>query len=112
MERAVREYLADLPSPQKEICRKVRKIILDALPGTTEEFKLGVPWYDGRFYIASLKDHVNIGFCIDGLSQKELGEFEGKGKLMRHIKIHALPEIDSDKLAKLIKLVHRKARKS
>ena len=112
MEHAVREYLANLPSPQREICRKLRKIILEALPGTKEEFKLGVPWYDGRFYIVGLKDHVNIGFCIDGLNQKELSEFEGKGKIMRHIKIHALPEIDSDKLVKLIKLVHRKAGKS
>jgi hypothetical protein len=112
VERAVREYLADLPSPQKEICRKVRKIILDALPGTAEEFKLGVPWYDGRFYIVGLKDHVNVGFCIDGLTRKELAEFEGKGRLMRHIKIHALREIDHDKLVKLVKLVHRKTGKS
>jgi len=112
MDRAVREYLANLPSPQKQICRKLRKIILEALPGASEEFKLGVPWYDDRFYIVGLKDHVNIGFCIDGLNQKELAEFEGKGKLMRHIKIHALREIDGDKLVKLVKLVHRKVGKS
>lgn len=112
MEPAVREYLAKLPSPQKEICRKVRKIILDALPGASEEFKLGVPWYDEKFYIVGLKDHVNIGFCIDGLSPKELTRFEGKGKLMRHIKIRTLHEIDSDKLTTLVKLVHRKAGKT
>jgi hypothetical protein len=112
MEAAVRDYLNSLPSPQKEICRKVRKIILEVLPGTREEFRLGVPWYDGRFYLVGLKDHVNVGFCIGGLSRNELKAFEGRGKLMRHIKIRTLKEIDEEKLVMLVKLVHRKTGKS
>ncbi len=111
MDKTVQTYIKGLPSPQKEICKRVRKIIVDTLPGITEEFKMGVPWYEGKFYIVGLKDHVNVGFCIDGLSKDELSLFEGKGKLMRHIKIKTKDDLDEKQLIKLLKLVNKKAGK-
>lgn len=105
MNNKVKEYLEKLPSPQKEICEKVRKIILKTFPDTEESFKNGVPWYEDRFYIVGLKDHVNIGFCIDGLSKDELSLFEGQGKFMRHIKIHSLADIDEKEIVKRLKVV-------
>jgi hypothetical protein len=105
MHNKVKEYLKKLPSPQKEICEKVRKIILKTFPGTEESFKNGVPWYEDRFYIVGLKDHVNIGFCINGLSKEELNLFEGQGKFMRHIKIHSLADIDEKEIVKRLKVV-------
>ena len=32
-------YIGRQPSPQKEICRELRKIILDTIPGAKEEMK-------------------------------------------------------------------------
>jgi len=105
MNKEIEKYLDNLPSPQKEICQKVRKIIIKACPSLEESMKNGVPSYENKYYIVGLKDHVNIGFSIEGLSDEELSLFEGKGKLMRHIKIYTLDEIDEKKIVKLLKVV-------
>lgn len=105
MDEKVKTYLDQLPSPQREICNKVRDIIINTFPDIEETFKNGVPWYEGRFYIVGLKDHVNIGFSVQGLSLDEMNLFEGKGKFMRHIKIHSLDEVNEGKIASLLKVV-------
>ena len=105
MNKEIKKYLDKLPSPQKEICEKVRKIIIKACPDLEELMKNGVPSYENKYYIVGLKDHVNIGFSIEGLSSEELSLFEGKGKLMRHIKIYSLDEIDEKRIVKLLKIV-------
>jgi hypothetical protein len=109
MVKEVTEYINKQKSPQKEIIKKLRKIILNTFPKIKEEMKMGVPWY-GKYYLVGLKDHVNIGFCISGLSKKEQDLFEGKGKLMRHIKIFSLREIDEKRMIKLLKLVEKKGK--
>ena len=105
MHEKVKVYLDKLPSPQKEICKKVRKIIIDTFPEIEESFKNGVPWYEDKFYIVGLKDHVNIGFSLEGLSNEEIKLFEGNGKSMRHIKLFSLKDINKDKIVKLLKVV-------
>jgi len=105
MDENVKSYLEKLPSPQKEICNRIRKIILKTCPELQESFKNGVPWYECKYYIVGLKDHVNIGFSVKGLSQKELGLFEGKGKFMRHIKIYSLDDINENEIVKRLKLI-------
>ena len=102
----VDQYIKKQKSPQKEICKKLRKIILKTYPKINEEFKMGVPWYD-KYYIVALKDHVNMGFCIDGLSKKDLALLEGKGKTMRHIKFYTVKDIDEKKIVKLLKIVKK-----
>ena len=105
MDRKVEDYIEKQKSPQKEICQKLRKIILKTFPDIKEEMKMGVPWYEGKYYIVALKDHVNIGFSLKGLSKKEQDLFEGSGKTMKHIKIYSLKEIDDEKIIKLLKVV-------
>ena len=105
MHEKVKTYLENLPSPQKEICKKVRKIILDTFPNLEESFKNGVPWYECKYYIVGLKDHVNIGFSVEGLTEEEMKLFQGKGKYMRHIKIYTVNDIDKKKIVKLLKVV-------
>ena len=105
MDDKVKNYLENLPSVQKEICKKVRNIILHTFPNIVESFKNGVPWYECRYYIVGFKDHVNIGFSVEGLTEDEMNLFEGKGKYMRHIKIHSVDEIDEKKIVKLLKLI-------
>ena len=72
--------------------------------------KWGVPVFiDGKFYIGSFKNSVNLGVSINGLNDREVALFEGSGKTMRHIKIKSLQDINEEKLVKLIKLVNEKS---
>jgi len=105
MDKKVKNYLDSLPSPQKEICIKVRQIIVKSCPDLDESLKNGVPSYEDKYYIVGLKNHVNIGFAIAGLTSEELKLFEGYGKIMRHIKLYSLDDIDENTIKKLLKVV-------
>ena len=105
MSREVDSYIERQKSPQKEICQRLRNIILKTFPNIVEEMKLGVPWYEGKYYIVALKNYVNLGFSVKGLSSKEIGLFEGGGKTMKHIKIRSLEELDEEKIVELLKVV-------
>ena len=112
MDAKVDEYIKKQKSPQKEICQKLREIILKTFPEINEKMIVGVPCYGhtkenpcGKYYIAALKDHVNLGFSLRGLSKKEQELFEGTGKTMKHVKVYSLKEIDEKKIVGLMKLV-------
>jgi len=105
MDKKVENYIEKQKLPQQEICQNLRKIILKTFPSIKEEMKLGVPWYEEKYYIVALKDHVNLGFSLKGLSKEETELFEGGGKTMKHIKITSLNEIDETKIVKLLKVV-------
>jgi hypothetical protein len=107
MNKEVNDYINKQKSPQKEICQKVRKVIIKTFPGIRERMWVGVPWYGKRYYVVALKGHVNIGFAIKGLSKKEQNLFEGKGKTMRHIKIYSLEDVDEKKITKLLKVAKK-----
>jgi hypothetical protein len=110
MKKEVKNYINKQKSPQKEILEKVRKIILKTLPDCNEEMKWGAAAFaGGKFYIVGLKDSVNVGFSINGLSKEEASLFTGSGKTMRSIKIQEFKDIDEKKLIKLIRLVDKKA---
>lgn len=108
MSREVDGYVEKQKSPQKEICQKLRRIILRTFPNMKEEMKLGVPWYEEKYYIVALGDHVNLGFSLKGLSKKEMELLEGGGKTMKHIKIHSVKEIDEKKIVELLRMVKKK----
>lgn len=108
MNKEVNQYIKKQKSPQKEICKKLRTVILKTFPKIKEQFKLGVAWY-GKYYIVGLKNSVNLGFSVKGLLKKDKDNFTGAGKLMRHLKFKELKEIDEKKIVKLLKLVDRKA---
>ena len=107
MSKEVNDYIEKQKSPQREICQRLRRIILKTFPNIKEEMKLGVPWYEGKYYIVALKDHVNLGFSLKGLSSKEVGLFEGGGKTMKHVKIRSLNEINEKKIVELLKVIKR-----
>ena len=109
MDKKVDEYIKKQKSPQKQICKTLREIISKTLPGVKEEMKWGVPAYDnGRYYFVALKDHVNLGFSLKGLSKEEEELLEGTGKTMKHLKINSIEEIDKKMIIKLLKLVESK----
>ena len=105
MNKGVNDYIEKQKSPQKEICQGLRKIILRTFPDIKEEMKLGVPWYEDKYYLVSLKDHVNLGFSLKGLSDDEIRLFKGGGKTMKHIEIQSLDEIDEEKIVELLRII-------
>lgn len=108
--KEVTEYIEKQKKVQKEICKKLRKLIFKTFPKIQERMAWGVPTYDhGRYYIAGVKHGVNLGFAIKGLSKTEIKEFEGAGKTMRHLKFKEPSEIDEKEIVKLLKLVKKKA---
>jgi hypothetical protein len=104
----VEKYIENQQSPQKEIVQRLRDIILKTLPDVKEEFKMGVPWYEGKFYVVALRDHVNLGFSVKGLLEQDKALFEGKGKMMRHVKFYSLEDVDEARVVKLLRLVAEK----
>lgn len=60
----VEAYIKRQKSPQKEIIKKVRKILLKTFPGIKETMYGGVPCYEGKYYLAALKKQVNLGFQL------------------------------------------------
>jgi hypothetical protein len=103
-------YIQKQKSPQREICQALRQIILQQFPEIREEMKLGVPYYQDRYYIVALKDHVNLGFSIKDLSPEEVKLFQGGGKTTKHIKVRSLAEIDEARIVRLLKLVNERSK--
>lgn len=106
MDKKVTEYIDRQKSPQKEICQKLRKIILKTFPDISEKMKWGVPSYaNGQYYFVSLKVRVNLGFAIKGLVKEEAALFEGSGKTVKHLEFSSIDDIDEKQIIKLLKLV-------
>lgn len=83
LSNGVDDYIEKQKSPEREICQRLRDILLKTFPDIQEEYKLGVPWYEGKYYIVALKNYVNLGFSLKGLSGEEVKLFEGGGKTMK-----------------------------
>lgn len=110
MNNDIKKYIDRQPGPQAALIKKIRRIFLTTLPQADEKMAWGVITFAGKkFYLAALKDHVNIGFAVTGLSKDEIKLFSGSGKTMKHIEVLNPAGIDEKKLIKLIKLVNKKA---
>ena len=106
MDEAVTKYIEKQPSPQKELLRKLRQIILQEFPDIREEMKWGAPVYDGgKCYLVGLKDHVNIGFSLKDLPPDEIARLDGSGKTMKHIALRSVDDIDQARIIHLLRLV-------
>ncbi|MBN1923208.1 MAG: DUF1801 domain-containing protein [Nanoarchaeota archaeon] len=110
METNIKEYLDKQKPENKRIILKLRKILLNSIPGIKEFMGFGVMCYENLYYFAGLKNQVNMGFSIIGLSPEEVKLFEGTGKTMRHLKFKTLESVNEKELVKLIKLVKKKAK--
>jgi hypothetical protein len=109
MSNQIDDYINRQGSPQKEICQRLRRLILKTIPEAKEKMMWGVPAFaGGRFYIVALKDHVNLGFAIKGLAKENMTLFDGGGKTMKHIEVDKAENIDEKRIIKLLKLVAQK----
>ena len=110
MSNNVDEYITNQASPQKDICQALRELIFKTFPGIKEEMKWGVPTYTGgNYYIVALKDHVNLGFTIKGLTKEDFSLFDGGGNTMKHVRVDKV-DIDEDRIIGLLKLIDKRVR--
>ena len=78
--KEIQEYLARQPAPQRKALRKLRKIILAALPGATERISYKIPAFerDGRVLLsmAGFKSHCSLfgGYATAQIAKDEPGE--------------------------------------
>jgi hypothetical protein len=104
-------YINKQVSPHKEICQALRALINKTFPGIKEEMKWGVPAFaDGKYYIVALKDHVNLGFTLKGLTKEDEKLFDGAGKTMKHIEVATPDGIDEKRIVELLIMVEQRAR--
>ena len=96
----VTEYIASLPSPQKEICQSLRELILENFPQMREEFKWNYPAYyyhAKRICLTSgFKDHVTVELFYGAHLQDAQKRIVGVGKNTRYIKLKSLKEFDTN----------------
>ena len=110
-EKKVDDYIEKQKSPQKEICKRLRKIIFKTFPDIKEEMKWGVPAFDnGNYYIVALKDHVNLGFSKKELTKEEVKLFDGNANTMVHLEIKTLKDINERRIVELLKIVKEKGK--
>jgi hypothetical protein len=111
MSNKIDDYINKQVSPQKETCAALRALILKTFPGAKEEMKWGVPAFaDGNYYIVVLKDHVNLGFTLKGLTKGDEKLFDGGGKTMKHIEVASPDTLDEKRIITLLKLIAQRAK--
>jgi hypothetical protein len=98
----VEEYIEKQKSPQKEICRTVRRIILETIPGVHEQMKMDAVWYEDKVYVVALRDRVTIGFSLAGLSKEQQTQLNNGEQMLKHITILSLQEIDETRIKELL----------
>lgn len=110
MDAITGQFLGKQGEEQRKIIEKLRKLISANFPGLKEEGMAEGLWYGGKFYITSFSDHVNLGVGVEGLSENEIKNFEGKGKTMRHLKFYPEKGLNEIKLLELMELVFEKSK--
>jgi hypothetical protein len=102
----VTEYIASLPSPQKEICQSLRELILENFPHMREKFKWNYPayYYNGKriCITGGFKEHANLELFYGAHLQDAQGRIVGVGKNTRHMKLKSLQEIDTNYFVDLL----------
>lgn len=100
------EYIAALPSPQKEICQSLRDMILSRFPQMTEEFKWNFPayYYVGKriCLVSAFKQHVTLELFYGAQLRDMQGRVVGAGKNTRHIKLRSFEDVDSNYFVDLL----------
>lgn len=113
---AVDKFLLGLSAEQFPVCEKLRKLVLDNMPGTIELMAHGAPGYstttssfDRIAYIQPHSQWVNLGFFFGVDIPDPENILEGTGERMRHVKIKNIKDAGNPAIKQLIKEAWKKA---
>ena len=108
------EILEQFDSDVQDLAKAAKKLISEVYPAVVE-----VPWVRQRIigygvgpkkmsehfcYIALFKNRINLGFYYGAELPDPEGLLEGTGKLLRHVKISSLEQLESPALRSLVKV--------
>jgi hypothetical protein len=106
------DVLRDVEEPLRAIALRLRELILDVDPDTTEQPRPGdnalsygvgpQKMKEGYAYIAPQRGYVNLGFYQGASLPDPAGLLEGTGKSLRHVKIRSLEDAGRPELRQLI----------
>jgi hypothetical protein len=110
------EIVSTYDPPIQQISWRIREIIREVMPDVVEVvwkqqriagFGVGPRKMTEHFcYISPHKKHVNLGFYYGTLLPDTASLMEGTGKLLRHIKIRKLDELENPAIRKLVEAAH------
>ncbi len=106
MDGKKRKYLEKQNANNRRIIDVLRDLILTNFPKIKETCMAEGLWYEGKFYIAAFRDHVNLGVGVVGLRKEEKQLFQGTGRTMRHLKFFSVEDIKRTKLLTLLNMVY------
>lgn len=116
IQKNISKYLDSLSIEHKEICNRLRSLIITCMPGATEMIVHGAIAYATSLssvhrivYIAPQKKWVNLGFFFGADIADPSGLLEGDGKRMRHIKLCNEDEVNNPAIACILKTAWMKA---
>jgi hypothetical protein len=102
----VDKYISELTPPLDRISEELRGIVHETAPDIVEHFLFSQPWffyYGPMCYIRVRKGYVYFGFKT-GVALKDPHDLlEGKGKMMRHVKMNTLAGIPRKQIITWIK---------
>jgi hypothetical protein len=109
MHEQVTNYIESAPTAQKEIMETLRELIHKNVDQVTEEFKWSRPVFKkvkDFAYLQANKNHVNLGFYSHFEQLPDPNNLlQGSGKMMRHIKIKSVAELDKPLLQEWLSIV-------
>ena len=101
------DYLEDQSTRNQEIIRALRKLVKRVEPGLREAVKWGNGCWIGNngpvAYVHSETAAVQFGFFYGSSLQDPKGLLEGKGRYVRHTKVHDSSDIDRRAFAALLR---------
>ena len=111
MSPTVEQFLSTYPQDVQELALKTRELVKAIVPDVRERvyeayktigYGSGTKM-DAMFcYIAPLKDRINLGFYRGVVLKDADGLLEGSGKLLRHVKVRSMAELEKPALRQLI----------
>ena len=99
-------YISRMKPELQEIANELRRIVHEADSDVFEQILFNQPWFlkNGRLcYIRAIKDYVALGFQAGRFLTDPSGILEGKGRAMRHLKVHSLKIIDEKQIKAWVK---------
>jgi hypothetical protein len=101
------EYQKDQSRNNQAIIRGLRQMVKRVEPGLSEAVKWGNGCWIGSHgpvaYVYSAPDYVQFGFFRGSSLKDPRGLLEGKGKYVRHTKVHKRSGIDEPSFAALLR---------
>jgi hypothetical protein len=112
---ALLEDIRFLSEERYRIVAAVRALVKQQFKPFAEEVKYGGILFSSGVQFCGVfayKEHVSVEFGHGAAIRDKLGHLEGSGRLRRHIKLMALADIESKKLAQYLALALEAAKRA